>query len=113
MKAHGCGPGAPVDRSTGSGWTFLSSYGHILLALAIDPAARRRDLAKRVGITDTALHRLLSEMEEANVIFRQRAGRRSAYLINRDVRLDHPIEEDRTIGDLIDLVSTPVRPGTT
>ncbi len=101
---------APAERP-GHPWTFLSNYGHILLALAQDPEARMRDLAQRVGITERAVHRLLGEMETAKVIARHRNGRRNHYSINPKVQLRHPIEAHRTVGDLIDLV-LPAEEGT-
>lgn len=99
-----------ADRAAGHHWTFISNHGHILLALAQDPEARMRDLADRVGITERAVHRLLGEMEQAGVIRRQKIGRRNTYSINRRVKLRHPIEEHRTVGDLIDLVLRPSSP---
>lgn len=103
MKTPEQGAGSLHVRS-GHHWTFFSNYGHILLALAQDPEARMRDLAGRVGITERAVHRLLGEMEAAGVITRRRTGRRNSYSINPKVQLRHPIEEHRTVGDLIQLV---------
>jgi len=87
-----------------SQWSFFSNHGHILLALAEDPTARLRDLAERVGITERAVHRLLSEMEEAGIISHHHEGRRNVYSIRRQERLRHPIESHRSVGDLIKLV---------
>lgn len=85
-------------------WTFLSNSAHVLLLLAKDPDARLRDVAEEVGITERAVHRLLSEMEEAGIITRQREGRRNHYTIERNLQLRHPIEAHRTVGDLIDMI---------
>jgi len=110
MKAQPSGPETLVNRDGGHSWTFFSNYGHILLALAQDPEARLRDLAERVGITERAVHRLLAEMEAADVISRHREGRRNSYSINPEIRLRHPIEAHRTVGDLIESMSpTPRR----
>ncbi|MDG2303748.1 MAG: winged helix-turn-helix domain-containing protein [Candidatus Binatia bacterium] len=111
MKASTDGAAGSTERATSNGWTFFSNYGHILLALAQDPAARLRDLAERVGITERAVHRLLSEMESAGVITRHREGRRNSYSIRRGGKLRHPIEHHRTVGDLIDLIAPPLRRG--
>lgn len=100
-----------MDRVGSHNWTFFSNYGHILLALAQDPEARLRDLAERVGITERAVHRLLAEMEAADVISRHREGRRNTYSINPNVRLRHPIEAHRTVGDLIAFMSPTRRRG--
>ncbi len=114
MKADTSAPGPLMERDKSHHWTFFSNYGHILLALAQDPEARLRDLAERVGITERAVHRLLSEMEAAGVISRHREGRRNSYSIKQTVKLRHPIEDHRTVGDLIDLIdleSSPRRRG--
>ncbi len=87
-----------------SDWTFLSNYGHILVALAREPDARLRDLAEVVGITERAVHRLLTEMEAAGVIDRHREGRRNRYTIDRGRRLRHSSEQHCTVGDLIDMI---------
>lgn len=98
------------ERQDKHQWTFFTNYGHILLALAQDPAARLRDLADRVGITERAVHRVLAELEAAAVITRQRHGRRNRYSIRIGRKLRHPIESHRTVGDLIDLVQAPTAP---
>jgi DNA-binding transcriptional ArsR family regulator len=85
-------------------WTFLTNHAHVLLCLAHDPTLRRRDLAERVGITERAVGNILGELEEAGVIAVRRDGRRNSYRIHGRVRLRHPVESHRTVGDLIALV---------
>lgn len=96
--------GTSHDRTAGNQWTFISNHGHLLLALAQDPEARLRDLASRVGITERAVHRILAEMEMAGVIRREKVGRRNTYSIDRRIKLRHPIEQHRSVGDLVDLI---------
>ena len=85
-------------------WTFLTNHAHVLLCLARDPTLRRRDLAERVGITERAVGTILAELVEAGVIAVRREGRRNSYRIHGRVRLRHPVEAHRTVGDLIALV---------
>jgi DNA-binding transcriptional ArsR family regulator len=85
-------------------WTFLTNHAHVLLCLAHDPTLRRRDLAERVGITERAVGNILGELEEAGVIAVRRDGRRNSYRVHGRVRLRHPVEAHRTVGDLIALV---------
>lgn len=85
-------------------WTFLTNHAHVLLCLAHDPTLRRRDLAERVGITERAVGNILGELEEAGVIAVRRDGRRNTYRVHGRVRLRHPVEAHRTVGDLIALV---------
>lgn len=85
------------------GWTFLSNHTHVLLCLAHDPSARVRDVADAVGITERAVQRILSDLEEGGIIERSRDGRRNRYTIHTDRSLRHPIESHRTIGDLLNM----------
>jgi DNA-binding Lrp family transcriptional regulator len=85
-------------------WTFLSNHAHVLVCLAIDPDSRLRDVATAVGITERAVQKIVSDLEEAQVIVRERTGRRNAYRLNLEVPLRHPLESHRTVGTLLSLV---------
>ena len=85
-------------------WTFLSNHAHVLVCLAQDPDARLRDVALGVGITERAVQKIVSDLEEAGVIVRERAGRRNSYRLNLDVPLRHALEAHRTVGTLLSLV---------
>ena len=94
------------------GWTFLTNHGHVLLCLAQEPEIRLRDLAVRVGITERAAHRIVTDLEEAGVLTRKRDGRRNSYILHQSVRLRHPVEAKHTIRELIDaLADVPAKPG--
>ncbi len=84
-----------------SGWTFLTNHSHVLLCLAADDSLRVRDLADKVGITERAVLKILSELESGGVLERERDGRRNRYRILHRVPLRHAIEQHRTVGDLI------------
>ncbi|CAN5910068.1 MarR family transcriptional regulator [soil metagenome] len=90
-----------IKDSPASGWTFLTNHSHVLLCLAADDSLRVRDLADRVGITERAVMKILSELESGGVLQREREGRRNRYHIIHQVPLRHPIEQHRTVGDLI------------
>lgn len=85
-------------------WTFLSNHAHVLVCLAHDPDSRLRDVALSVGITERAVQKIVSDLEEAGVIVRERAGRRNSYRLNLDVPLRHALESHRTVGTLLSLV---------
>ena len=85
-------------------WTFLSNHAHVLVCLALDPDARLRDVALSVGITERAVQKIVSDLEEAGVIVRERAGRRNSYRLDLDVPLRHALESHRTVGTLLSLV---------
>lgn len=95
------GPGEPPA------WTFLSNHGHVLLCLAGEPEMRLRDVATRVGITERAVQRIVAELEQAGYLQRKRQGRRNRYEFRANLRLRHPVEGHRTIGELIRFVIGP------
>lgn len=89
---------------TMAGWTFLSNHAHVLVAVARDPHVRVREIAAAVGITERAVMRILGELEEAEVISRERHGRRTEYKVHPDGRLRHPLEAEHTVRELISLL---------
>jgi DNA-binding Lrp family transcriptional regulator len=78
------------------------------MCLAIDPEARLRDVADRVGITERAVQKIVADLEAGGVITRERIGRRNRYELHTQAQLRHPIESHRTIGDLIGLVMVDI-----
>jgi DNA-binding transcriptional ArsR family regulator len=103
-------PGLAPARGAEAGrhWTFLSNHGHVLVCLARDPEARLRDVALAVGITERAVQKIVSDLEEAGVVERVRDGRRNRYRLFPDRPLRHPIEAHRTIGALLAMLLNPV-----
>ena len=85
-------------------WTFLSNHAHVLVCLALDPDARLRDVALSVGITERAVQKIVSDLEEAGVIARERTGRRNSYRLDLDAPLRHALESHKTVGTLLSLV---------
>lgn len=82
----------------------------MLLCLAEDAEARMRDVAERVGITERAVQRIVSELEAAGYLTRNRAGRRNHYQVNGDLPLRHPVEGHRDLAALIAAVLGDISP---
>jgi len=85
-------------------WTFLTNHAHVLLCIAAEPEVLMRDVAIRVGITERAVQRIISELQAAGYIERVRTGRRNHYQVRPDLPLRHPIERHRNIEALLYLV---------
>lgn len=92
---------ADEGEESGYAWTFLSNYAHVLVCIARDPDLTVREIAAFVGVTERATHRLVSELETAGVITRHREGRRNRYEIDVTTPMRHPLEDDKTVGDLL------------
>jgi hypothetical protein len=91
------------------GWTFLSNHAHVLVCIARNQTSRVRDIAADVGLTERAVQRILSELEEGGVIQRARHGRRTSYTMNTAAPLRHPLEAEHTVGELISVLALPPR----
>ena len=88
-----------------SSWTLLSNHGHVLVCIANDPHMRLRDVAEQVGITERAVQRIILDLEKAEMLRREREGRRNRYRINAQQPLRHPLEQHHTVGELVEAVS--------
>lgn len=91
-------------RPEAAGWTFFTNHAHVLLCLAGDPEMRLRDVVAKVGITERAVQKIISELEAGGVLERQRLGRRNVYRILGKLPLRHPVESHCTVDGLIHFV---------
>ncbi len=87
------------------GWRFLTNHAHVLLCVASDPSARLRDIGDRVGITERAAHRIVTELTDAGYVTRERQGRRNRYTVNAQSLLPEPVARERNVGELLSIVS--------
>ena len=85
-------------------WVFLTNHAHVLLSVAHDPEARARDIAERVGITERAAQRILSDLLAEGYLSREKIGRRNRYSVDRQRHLRHPVFQELEIGPLLDLL---------
>ncbi len=93
-----------TELKSRSSWTFFSNHTHVIASLARDPDMVLREVSYEVGITERAVQRIVQELVEAGVIKRKKLGRQNHYIINRKFKLRHPIEQHRTIGELLDFI---------
>jgi len=93
----------PMSESS-AGWNFFSKHAHVLVCLADNSHARLRDVAERVGITERTALRLITELEEADILKRAKEGRRNCYFINLHAHLRHSLESHCTVGELLAMI---------
>jgi len=90
------------SRNTDSTWTFLTNHAQVLLCLAEDADIRLRDVATRVGITERAAQRIVSELVEAGYVRATRIGRRNRYEVDRSHAMRHTAQLGHEIGALLE-----------
>ncbi|HEX6865081.1 MAG TPA: winged helix-turn-helix transcriptional regulator [Thermoanaerobaculia bacterium] len=75
-----------------------------MFCIVQDPEVRLRDVAARVGITERAVQRIVTDLENEGYLEVSKEGRRNRYKVNFDLPLRHPIERHRSVRALIGLV---------
>src|ERR1700733_547837 len=90
-------------------WTFLTNHAQVLICLAEEPGVRLRDVGERIGITERAIHRIVSELADAGYITRRRTGRRNTYLTHTDLPLPDALARNQRVGDLLAILKQTER----
>jgi DNA-binding MarR family transcriptional regulator len=88
-------------------WSFLTNHAQVLVCIAQDPGIRLRELGEAIGITERAVHRIVSDLAAAGYVGRERQGRRIRYTIESDRPVPDALARRRKIGELLDLLSPP------
>ncbi|MFI9551740.1 helix-turn-helix transcriptional regulator [Nonomuraea endophytica] len=102
--------GSSDDRSS---WTFLTHHARVLLEIARDPEARLREIAFTIGITERAVQGIVTDLEQAGYLTRDRVGRRNRYELNLDQGFRYPTEAHAPVRALIELFVSEAPPGDT
>ncbi|MFF5106799.1 MarR family transcriptional regulator [Streptomyces sp. NPDC000134] len=87
-------------------WHFLTNHARVLGAIARDPAARLRDIAEICCITVRTAQSIVTDLEQAGYIRREREGRRTRYILSPDGALRHPAEAHVPVRELLDVFTT-------
>jgi DNA-binding transcriptional ArsR family regulator len=85
-------------------WSFLTNHARALLCIAHDPGVRVRDLAAMVGVTERSAHAIVTDLVDAGYVIKDKDGRRNRYRIQEHLPLRDPITQERTIGEMLDLL---------
>ena len=85
-------------------WSFLTNHARVLLCIAHDPGVRLRDIAAALGITERSAYGIVSDLAEAGYVMKEKDGRRNRYQIREDLPLRGSISEERTIGEVLDIL---------
>lgn len=87
-------------------WSFLTNHAYVLRCLALEPEMTMREAAERIGITERAVQRIVTELEEAGYLVRQRSGRRNRYVV-REGRPRRAMDAGLRLGELLGIDDSP------
>jgi DNA-binding IclR family transcriptional regulator len=91
-------------------WSFLTNHARVLVCIADDPGVRLRDIATTLGITERSAYGIVTDLTEGGYVLKEKDGRRNRYQIQAHLPLREAITQERTIGEVLDvLVETNIR----
>ncbi|GAA2778540.1 helix-turn-helix transcriptional regulator [Streptomyces showdoensis] len=92
----------PVEPRTS--WTFVTQHARILAMILRDPEIRVRDLATECRLTERATQAIVTDLETAGYLTRERHGRRNHYEVTPGTLFRHPAEGRHEIAQLLRLL---------
>ncbi len=72
---------------------------------------RLRDIAAVAGITERAVQAIISDLEAAGYLTREREGRRNRYTVHTESLFRHPAQGGHRVGPLLDILAAESDPG--
>ena len=78
----------------------------MLLVIWKSDVIKVREISQLVGVTERAVQRIISELVDAGFVTIEKVGRENRYSITRNIPLRHPLEQHRSVSDLLELLST-------
>src|SRR6266700_3232527 len=87
------------------------------MCIAHDPGTRLRDIAARLDIavrldiTERSAHGIITDLTAAGYLVKQKDGRRNRYQIQAHLPLPEPASRERTVGEVLALLTGNDRPG--
>ena len=78
----------------------------MLLCIAHDPGVRLRDIAARMGITGPTAYSIVTDLTEAEYVVKHKDGRRNRYQIQAHLPLPQTGSRERTIGEILALLTS-------
>ena len=86
-------------------WSFLTNHARVLLCIAHDPGVRLRDIAAKTGVTERTAYGIVTDLTEAGYVVKHKDGRRNRYQIQAHLPLPETDGRERTIGEILALLT--------
>ena len=87
-----------------TGWTFITNHARVLAVIADNPNVRVRDIAAHCRLTERAVQRIISDLEQDGYLSHTRDGRTNTYRVEPDKVLRHPAEAGLSVAALLSLL---------
>lgn len=84
-------------------WTFLTHHAHVLVAVSQGTDSTIDQIAAQVGITSRSTAGILADLIEAGYVVKEKVGRNNHYIVNGNIPLRHPQNENANAAELLAL----------
>jgi transcription initiation factor IIE alpha subunit len=84
-------------------WTFLTHHAHVLVAVSQGTDLTIDQIASQVGITSRSTAGILADLIEAGYVVKEKVGRNNHYIVNGNIPLRHPQNENANAAELLAL----------
>jgi DNA-binding transcriptional ArsR family regulator len=85
-------------------WKFVTNHALVLCLIAQQPRITAREISMNIGITEKATRSIISDLEADGYVTKTREGRRLRYGIDSELPLRHKMQEDKAVGDLLEVL---------
>ena len=89
-------------------WTFITNHGLVLSYIFHNSTSTAREIANHIGVTERTPHKIISDLEVAGYIRRQKIGRRNVYNVDPQLPLRHHTKTDIMVEDLLESLTANV-----
>jgi predicted DNA-binding transcriptional regulator YafY len=86
------------------GWKFVTNHALVVCHIAQKLRITIRELSLTLGITEKAIHRIITDLEADGYVTKIREGRRLRYRVNPDLYLRDEMLQDKAVGDLLEVL---------
>jgi len=86
------------------GWKFVTNHALVLCQIAQQPRVTVRELSLTIGITERAIHKIITDLEADGYVTKIREGRRLKYRINPNLSLRDEMLQDKAVGDFLEVL---------
>jgi DNA-binding transcriptional ArsR family regulator len=86
------------------GWKFLTNHALVLCLIAQQSRITAREISATIGITEKATRNIINDLETDGYVTKNREGRRIRYSFDPDMPLRSETQQDKAIGDLLEIL---------
>ncbi len=90
-------------------WTFITNHGAVLGLIGRHPKMTARRIAAQLDITERTVLRIISDLESAGYLTRERVGRENQYEVDLDLPLRRADQRAIAVRDVLDALEFPQR----